>query len=154
MKTLLAVDLGVKTGYALYNEQGKLLRYQSHNFGNASRLKNGIFSILHSCEALKYLYLEGGGKLEKHWIKEAHKMGVTSFQLHAHDWRNVLYPQKEQNSGTKHAKKLAENNARHIIKKMNLSAPSSLTHDVAEAIMIGLYGCIEQGWLKQKDFLK
>ncbi len=39
MQTLLAVDLGVRTGLALYGGDGRLLRYRSQNFGSAARLR-------------------------------------------------------------------------------------------------------------------
>lgn len=147
MNTLLAVDLGVKTGYALYSDEGKILRYHSHNFGNAQRLKRGVYGILKSFENLQYLYLEGGGKLEKYWIKEAVKLDVKVIQLHAHDWRNEIYPAMKQQDKTKQTKIFAEKKAYEILSKQNAPTPSSLTHDVAEAIIIGYYGCLQQGWI-------
>lgn len=147
MNTLLAVDLGVKTGYAQYSEEGKIMRYQSHNFGNAQRLKRGVYGILKSCENLQFLYLEGGGKLEKYWIKEAKKLGVKVIQLHAHDWRNEIYPAIKHSDKTKQAKVFAEKKALEILQRQGAPTPSSLTHDVAEAIIIGYYGCKQQGWI-------
>lgn len=152
MNTLLAVDLGVKTGYAQYSEEGKIMRYQSHNFGNAQRLKRGAYGILKSCENLQFLYLEGGGKLEKYWIKEAQKLGVKVIQLHAHDWRDEIYPAAKQQDKSKQTKIFAEKKALEILSKQNVPTPSSLTHDVAEAILIGYYGCLHLGWIKTQPF--
>ncbi len=148
MNTLLAVDLGVKTGYALYSNQGEFIRYHSQNFGNAQRLKKGVYGILKSCENLQYLYLEGGGKLEKFWIKEAKKLGVKVIQLHAHDWRNEIYPAAKHQDKSKQTKIFAEKKALEILSKQDAPTPSSLTHDVAEAILIGYFGCLQLGWIK------
>ena len=38
--------------------------------------------------------------------------------------------------------------ARAVITWSDLPAPTSLRHDAAEAILIGLYGVLEQGWLE------
>lgn len=147
MNTLLAVDLGVKTGYALYSDNGDLIRYHSHNFGNAQRLKKGVHGILKSCKNLQHLYIEGGGKLEKYWSKEAAKLGVKVNQLHAHDWRKEIYPTAKHQDKSKQTKIFAEKKALEILSKQNAPAPSSLTHDVAEAILIGYYACLQIGWI-------
>lgn len=147
MHTLLAIDLGVKTGFALYNRRGNILRYHSQNFGNARRLKKAVYDILHASGDLQYLYLEGGGKLEKYWIKEAAKMGVHTIQLHADEWRQMLYPAARHHHKTRQSKQFAEKKARELLQSQSLPLPHTLNHDVAEAILVGLYGCIAQGWL-------
>lgn len=39
MTALLAVDVGVRTGLALYGDAGRLRWYRSHNLGSIARLK-------------------------------------------------------------------------------------------------------------------
>ena len=46
VSSLLAVDLGLKTGLALYGEDGKLRWYRSKNFGTTARLKRAVYSLL------------------------------------------------------------------------------------------------------------
>lgn len=147
MQTLLAVDLGVRTGFALYNNKGEILRYHSRNFGSAQRLKNAIFQILQSSGNLKFLYLEGGGKLEKYWLKAAEKRGVETIQLHADEWRRMLYPDAKQDARTKQSKQLAAKKAGELLRSQSLPVPTIWNDDVAEALLIGWYGCIRQGWL-------
>ncbi len=92
MAVLLAVDLGVKTGLALYGQDGRLLWYRSQNFGTAERLR------------------------------------------------------REQRSGVQ-AKESATDLARRVIIWSGARRPTSLRDDAAEAILIGLWGTLEVGWL-------
>jgi hypothetical protein len=43
---LLAVDLGLKTGLALYTGDGRLRSYRSHNFGSVPRMRKEVYRIL------------------------------------------------------------------------------------------------------------
>ncbi len=70
MATLLAVDLGVKTGLALYDQDGRLLWYRSHNFGTAERLRRGARQVLGTLPQLAWLGLEGGGPLAEIWRRQ------------------------------------------------------------------------------------
>ncbi len=67
MEFLFSVDLGVKTGFAMYNSAGKLVWYRSQNFGNKVRLKKAIPWILYPDKDINYLIIEGGGPLRKIW---------------------------------------------------------------------------------------
>ena len=64
---LLAVDLGVKTGLALFGPEGRLRWYRSQNFGTAARLRRGVQGLLASMPHLAWLVLEGGGPLADLW---------------------------------------------------------------------------------------
>ena len=63
MGSLLAVDLGLKTGLALFAGDGRLLWYRSHNYGTTERLKRGVPDILDSISELTHVVIEGGGNL-------------------------------------------------------------------------------------------
>lgn len=149
METLLAIDLGVKTGWASYSQSGKLLDYGSHNYGNASRLKKAVYPLLTNFDGLHYLVIEGGGKLTKYWVKVARQLDIEVTQTHAHAWRKDLFRQKNM-TNTKHMKQHAEEKAREIIEDAGLSQPKRLKHDAAEAIMIGYWACLQAGWIKDK----
>ncbi|OYT14058.1 MAG: hypothetical protein B6I19_01910 [Bacteroidetes bacterium 4572_114] len=67
MELLLSIDLGVKTGFAMYGSDGKLLWYRSQNFGNAARLRKAVPKILSEVSDSKslrkyYRYFADDGK--------------------------------------------------------------------------------------------
>jgi hypothetical protein len=45
------------------------------------------------------------------------------------------------------AKSTADDMARRVIEWCGAARPTSLRHDAAEAILIGLWGVLEAGWL-------
>ena len=57
--TLLAIDLGLRAGFAEYSEEGRLVRYGSTNFGTIARLKKGAFREVGQLESLSALVVEG-----------------------------------------------------------------------------------------------
>lgn len=146
MKTLLAVDLGLKTGMALFAEQGQLIWYRSHNFGTTERLKRAVPKLLDGIPGLAVLIIEGGGNLATVWEKEAEHRGISSFKINAPAWRNIFLYSREQRSGID-AKKHAGEMARKVIEWSKAPRPTALRHDTAEAIMIGLWGVLHMGWL-------
>lgn len=148
MKSLLAVDLGLKTGLALFTENGKLLWYRSHNFGTTERLRRGVPGILDGIDQLTALVMEGGGNLARVWEKEAARRGLDLYQIGAEEWRRMLLYPREQRSGPE-AKRHADEIARKVIQWGEASRPTSLRHDAAEAIMIGLWGVLHLGWLEE-----
>jgi hypothetical protein len=148
MATLLAVDVGLRAGLALYSEEGRLRWYRSHNFGSASRLRRGAFSIVQEIPDLALLALEGGGPLANSWLAEAERRGVRTLQVGAETWRERLLLAREQRSGEQ-AKQRADDLARRIIAWSAASRPTSLRHDAAEAIALGLWAVLEVGWLAE-----
>ena len=97
--TLLAVDLGLRTGLALYGKDGRLLWYRSHNFGTATRLRRGVQPILSDLPELKWLVMEGGGNLALIWQKEAQRRGISVMQVAAETWRRRILLPREQRNG-------------------------------------------------------
>jgi hypothetical protein len=146
VKKLLAVDLGLKTGFALYGEDGKLIWYRSHNFGTTERLRRGAHGILKELPDLAGLVIEGGGNLAVVWEKEAAQRGILVRKIGSEVWRELFLFPRERRSGPE-AKKHAGEIARKIIDWSGAARPSSLRHDAAEAILIGLWGVIQFGWL-------
>lgn len=148
MIILLAIDLGVRTGWATYDENGFLIDFGSHNYGNAGRLKKAAYPFLRQFTDLQYLIIEGGGKLTKYWKNAAHNQSIKVIQTHAHVWRDYLF-RKKHITHTNPMKKHAEDEARGLIEKSNLSQPKNITHDAAEAILTGYWACKKLGWLKK-----
>ncbi|MCB0196917.1 MAG: hypothetical protein KDJ65_33525 [Anaerolineae bacterium] len=145
---LLAVDLGVRTGLALYGRDGRLVWYRSKNFGSAARLKRGVKAVLDEITGLERLIIEGGGDLAEIWESEAEWRGIKLRQISAADWRSQFLHPREQRSGSQ-AKRVADELARRVINWSKAARPTSLRHDAAEAILVGLWGVVEVGWLAQ-----
>lgn len=148
MASLLAIDLGLRAGLALYGDDGRLRWYRSHNFGSASRLRKGVPSILGKLGDLAWLAVEGGGDLAVPWEREAARRGIGMRQIGAEVWRQALLYDREQRSGAQ-AKHVADALARRVIAWSGAPRPTALRHDAAEAILIGLWGVIAVGWLEQ-----
>jgi hypothetical protein len=146
MPTLLAVDLGLRTGYALYGRDGRLLWYRSKNFGTAERLRRGVRGLLDEIPDLGWLVLEGGGPLAEIWEREARHRRIDVIRISAEQWRRCLLVPREQSSG-RLAKRNAGARARRVIEACGAARPTSLRHDAAEAILVGLWGVRKVGWL-------
>jgi len=134
---VLAVDLGLKSGVALYSSQGKLLRYQQFLFQN-ERLQEAFSHLLEEWEiwaneesysdgtvnrppkrTIRYIAIEGGdpSMLEK-WA-EAASDETKLLQVSPHEWRSNLLTSKEQFSG-KDAKAASRLIARQVVKDFGI----------------------------------
>lgn len=148
MAALLAVDLGVRAGFACYGDDGRLRWYRSQNFGAASRLRRAIPALLDAPGDATRLVLEGGGALAEAWRREAERRAIAVQQVSAEEWRELFLLPREHRSGAQ-AKEVAGRLAREIIEWSGAPRPTSLRHDAAEAIMIGLWGVLNAGWLRR-----
>lgn len=148
MKSLLAIDAGLRTGFALYGSDGRLCWYRSQHFGNMEKLKRGAYGILKNIGDLHWLIIEGSGDIGDVWLYEAKKMNIITKTVSAETWRRKLLYIRERRNGAQ-AKKYADGIARQVITWSEISAPTSLHADTAEAILIGLWGALETGLLKQ-----
>ncbi len=144
--TLLAVDLGVRTGFAIYGADGRLIAYRSQNFGAASRLRKAAGSVLREITGLQHVVLEGGGPIADIWTRAATNADLNVIQIGAERWRERLLYAREQRHGEQ-AKAAADELARRVIEWSAAPRPTSLRHDAAEAIMIGLWAVLHLGWL-------
>jgi hypothetical protein len=146
VRYLLAVDLGLRTGLALYDENGKLVWYRSHNFGTTERLRRGVHGLLEGTQGLAAIIIEGGGNLATVWEREAERRNISLCRVSAEVWRKAFLLSREQRTGTE-AKKNADAMARKIIEWSAAPRPTALRHDAAEAILVGLWGILHLGWL-------
>ncbi len=148
MDSLLAVDMGLRTGLALYRRDGKLVWYRSSNFGRRSRLRQGVPGVLEPIPNLLYLVLEGGGPLADIWAREADRRAVEFRRIAAETWRQRLLLPRERGRRLQ-AKQVADRLSRRVIEWSGAPRPTSLRHDAAEAILIGLWGVMAVGWLRE-----
>jgi hypothetical protein len=143
MSDLLAVDLGVRSGLARYGPDGRLRWYRSHNFGSSTRLRRAVPAML---DGVRYLVIEGGGTLASIWAVEADARGIDVRWVSAETWRAAFMYPREQRSGEV-AKRNADELARQVIEWSGVRRPTSLRHDAAEAVLIGLWGVLAVGLL-------
>jgi hypothetical protein len=148
MQSLLAVDLGLKTGLAVYGDDGRLRWYRSHNFGSVPRMRKAVYRILKEIPDLTWIVAEGDRLLGEIWEKEGARSGARTRVIGAETWRPKLLLSREQRSGSL-AKRYADGVARRIIEWSGAPRPTSLRHDAAEAILIGMWGVVELEWLKE-----
>ena len=144
--TLLAVDLGLRAGLAEYDSRGRLLRYRSTNFGSFSRLRRGVGGVVAPLEHLDWVVVEGDRRLGEVWEGAASYRGAQFDWVSPEQWRKQLLLPRKQRSGVA-AKKEAEVLAKRVIQWSGLKGPTSLRHDAAEAILIGLWAVLALGWL-------
>ena len=148
MSQLLAVDLGLRTGLALFAADGRLSWYRSRHFGKPNQLRRRVFGMLEELPNVCCVVIEGGGPLATIWEREAARREVRVVRIAAELWREKLLLSRQQRSG-KQSKQSANELARRVIDWSQATRPTSLRHDAAEAILVGLWGVLELGWLEE-----
>ena len=145
---LLALDLGLRCGIALYGQDGRLRWYRSQHFGSVPQLRRAACRLVSDTPHLGWLISEGDISLAAIWERVAMRQGVRVQRVSAETWRDALLYLRERRSAAE-AKKTAEGLARRIIDWSGAPAPTSLRHDAAEAILIGMWGVLSLGWLRE-----
>jgi hypothetical protein len=105
-----------------------------------------VRDVLSGIPDLSHLALEGGGPVAEIWARGAGERGIPVIRVNAEEWRERLLYARERRSGPD-AKKNADALARRVIEWSGGPRPTSLRHDAAEAILIGLWAVMETGWL-------
>lgn len=144
---LLAVDVGLHTGLAFFDDSARLLWYRSHHLANPQKLKKIIAKLLRDAPCPTHIYLEGGGPLAELWLRDAERLDIRTRQVQAEQWRQKLFFPRQHLSGSQ-AKRQAGELARQVIDHLGGKKPTQLRHDTAEAILIGLFGLLELEWLE------
>lgn len=146
---LLAVDAGIRFGFAHLDAAGRVLRYGSHNFGAVTRLRAAVPGLL---AGVSHLVVEGGGPVADPWLRVAERRGLVVWQTSADRWRPDLVPSRHRRSGAD-AKQYADGLARQVLAWSGAPRPTALRHDAAEAILVGLWAAIGWGWTAPPPFL-
>ncbi len=146
LEFLLSVDLGVKTGLALFSSEGRLLWHRSQNFGNKTRLRKAIPWIVSLEEDISYIVIEGGGPLLKIWDSYLEKRNIEVLHIMAEEWRHALLLTREQRKGSQ-AKEKALHYAGIIIQKISNQKIAPANDNAAEAILIGTWAMEKLGWI-------
>jgi hypothetical protein len=135
---LLAIDLGLRCGWAAFGTSKRLLGYGSRHYGTRAALRAAVPRILAEYPGLATLVVEGGGDLAAPWEKEAARRGVAFRQVYGEAWRRTLLAPSQRRSGGA-AKEAADALARAVIEGAGAKRPTSLRHDAAEAILVGAW---------------
>ena len=148
MAALLAVDLGVRAGFACWGDDGRLRWYRSQNFGAAARMRRAVPALLADPPDLSRVVVEGGGPLVGPWAAEADRRGLALQVVSAEVWRPLFLLPREQGSGAQ-MKAVADRVARRVIAWAGGPGVTSLRHDAAEAVLVGLWGALSAGWVRR-----
>lgn len=140
---LLAVDLGLKTAWSLWNEEGYLCRFESRNFSNRTKMKAGVPSILRSLGPLEVIVAEGDPRLAKIWF--SFPKGVEKELVQAQQWRPDILPARDRRKGSR-AKEKAIELAAALVRHDGCGRHDHLNDDTAEAILLGYWAVQRRGW--------
>lgn len=140
---LLAVDLGLKTAWSLWDGEGRLVGYDSRRFPNRTKLKSGVWTILKAMPPLEVVVAEGDPRLAKVWFNACKNCETELVQ--AVDWRLDVFPRRLRRTGSE-AKESAMELAAEIAQKDGCGPTKPLHHDLAEAILLGYWAVSSRGW--------
>jgi hypothetical protein len=150
----VGVDLGLATAFAVYDRDGRLAGVRSRRFGSRDALRAAAGAILDEIPHVHSVIVEGGGDLAESWQKAAAHRGIHLRLVQASTWRQMFLYERERRDGAQakaHAVKLA---AQIMEWSATKGVTAQLGHDAAEAILVGLFGVIEAGWLKEPPRLR
>jgi len=102
--------------------------------------------VMREIDGLAEVVVEGGGTHADPWLREIERRKLPGVRVDAGIWREALLLPRDRRSGVD-AKQQADTVARRIIRWSGAPGPTSLRHDAAEAILIGLWGVLRVGWL-------
>lgn len=105
-----------------------------------------MYAVLRDIDGLSEVVVEGGGTHADPWLREMERRRLRGVRVDAGIWREKLLLPRDRRSGVD-AKEQADAVARRIIRWSDAPGPTSLRHDAAEAILIGLWGVLRVGWL-------
>jgi Icc-related predicted phosphoesterase len=165
---LLAVDLGLRTGVSLFDDAGRLLRYENFQFDSAAELQKGATALLDEWEAavnnsneydtnkswkVSRIAIEGGDPpLAEAWRQAANGQRALLY-VKPEEWRADLLTNKEMLSGetSKAASRLI---AQQIVSDFGFMVQhdgGDFQTDMAESVLLGLHVSRRLGWGNQRD---
>lgn len=133
---LLAVDLGLRLGWAHFDDQGALLAFGSRHVGKRRDLDAIAWAWTGGMSPGAAVVAEGDRLLAAPFERAALKRGLRFELVSAEQWRRESLLAREQRSG-RDAKAAASERARRIIEASPAGRATSLRHDAAEAIVLG-----------------
>lgn len=135
---VLAVDVGLKAGFAWFDADGMLIRARSTRFPNRTVLKRALSGVFSEIDGVECVVLEGQGDIADIFRKGAARAGLSVQQFSAEQWRKDMLWERERRSG-KQAKTRAETLALEVARASGKPAKCGYDDDAAEAVMFGLW---------------
>lgn len=145
----LAVDLGLATGIAVFGRDGKLESVRARRFQSKDALRAASAAILDEVPHVHSLIVEGGGELAEAWERAAVHRGIHFRAVHASVWRSTFLYGRESRDGALAKESAVKLAAQVIAWSETRGVTAELGHDAAEAILVGLYGVSQAGWLRE-----
>jgi hypothetical protein len=146
VERVLAIDLGLRCGVAVWTSEGRLETWRSTHFANAGQARRVVDGLVDEVDGLVELVLEGDRLLARPWQRAADRRNVLHRLVQANVWRtHILYP-REQRTG-RLAKDAADRLARAAIDRFADHRTAALRHDAAEAILIGAWAAHMRRWI-------
>ncbi len=137
-RLLLAIDVGMKAGFAWFDENGTLIRARSTRFAKRMTLKRALPSILAEIEGVSEVVLEGQGEIADIFRKGIQRASLPVLQFSAEEWREDMLLPRERRSGQQ-AKAVAEAMALKIAHDCGNPPKCAYDDDAAEAVLFGLW---------------
>ena len=167
VELLLAIDLGLRCGASLFDDSGKLIRYEQLRFEDIDDLYEKAPLLIESWEkdansnvsndidsngkkfVMSYLAVEGGGELFDAWefsLEENDKRHIKLVQVRPEEWRSHVLTNKEQVSG-RSCKEAARMIARQVVSEYGTMSAhkGKFKTDAAESVVMGYYLSKDKG---------
>lgn len=142
---LLAVDLGLRTGLALFDGHGKLAWARTRHLSSRTRLRAAIDGLLREMPAPEVVVVEGDPELARMWRTAAEQRGARVMKVAPERWRDAMLLPRDCRDGAT-AKVAAARLATQMMSADGRPPDVPLRHDAAEAVLIGLWALDELGW--------
>ena len=160
---LMAIDIGLKSGVALYNRQGALVRYEQFYF-ERDTLQRDAQELIQEWERdcneettfdeiqfkVTHIAMEGADAyMLNAWAEAAPNRSIL--RVSPEEWRSDLLTAKEKKSGH-NAKASSRLIARQIVGDFGMMEQHSgkFKTDVAEAVVMGFYVARKLGWIQRE----
>ena len=161
---LMAVDLGLKSGVSLFNDDGNLIRYEQFLF-DRDNLQEEFEEIIRkwedeaTCEngedgKITHIAIEGGDTgLLNTWAEAAPNHSIL--RVSPEEWRSELLNKKENQSGAT-AKEASRLIARQIVADLGTmeNHTGKFPTDVAESVCLGMYVARRLGWIEREPAVR
>ncbi len=144
---LVAVDLGVRTGVAVFGGDGRLVSVGSRNLGRRGQVRRAAIGLRREVGRVDALVLEGDRSLVPAWRHTFEPRGSEVVLVEAERWRRALLHPRERRDG-RTAKAAARGLTAVAVAELADRNLPDLRHDAAEAVLIGLWGLRELGWIR------
>jgi predicted phosphodiesterase len=164
---LLSVDLGLKSGIALFTNDGSLVRYEQFLFqretlqADAQKLikewedeANEEMSGEEKQSKITHIAIEGADTLIlKYWTEAAPQMSIL--RVSPEEWRSEMLTNKEKASGSD-SKAAARLIARQVVSDFGTmdQHKGKFPTDVAEAVVMGSYVAGKLGWITRNPLVR